>query len=566
MRKNIQFIALILLGAIFSTTVSATNLGSGKINTDNGNSISAQDNVVSKKFAVDVLDINGEYAEATIAGTASDYNVVVSRSNIETVSPINGKYSFILNETYAVSIDYEQSGSKHYSYFEFEIDNSGNVAYGNSMNNEAPLESGFSSSNVTRSARTIQESEPNDSYTTANRTYDDYNNYGLVSSYNDKDFWVVSFDYSGTANFWLGNIPANCNYDIAVYDSDLNFIEYSCNAGSAQELITIDVEANTNYYIYLVGYMSYNTSSQYWLRVKNYPNASTSTTWFSQKNSSLGTTWDSTNLTSLYFPNMSSCDKYCGGVNKCANTPFYTVPGSVAQSNQLSMGHINMFGCNVSSMATIFRNLGATTVNNKYDFRNGTTAKQIADPFTVTMANMLWPTITERTNGGTTIYEITSYTSEDNPTYTYWYNVCNAFGLTPHKVDLSGYEPDEKADIIAYYLEQNPEGVLVRVANSHSIVFTDTTHEVSSSLRMSMPEAIELTPDNQMDIIAQERQAEELRVASIAVSSTDYDGLFTCYDPGATEAAEGMGVPYDESYAADKYGGVDVINYIYYFD
>ncbi len=275
MRKNIRFIALILLGAIFSTTVSATNLGSEKINTDNGNSISAQDNVVGKKFAVDVLDINGEYAEATIAGTASDYNVVVSRSNIETVSPINGKYSFILNETYAVSIDYEQSGSKHYSYFEFEIDNSGNVAYGNSMNNEAPLESGFSSSNVTRSARTIQESEPNDSYTTANRTYDDYDNYGLVSSYNDKDFWVVSFDYSGTANFWLGNIPANCNYDIAVYDSDLNFIEYSCNAGTSQELITIDVEANTDYYIYLVGYVSYNTSSKYWLRVKLYPDPPT---------------------------------------------------------------------------------------------------------------------------------------------------------------------------------------------------------------------------------------------------------------------------------------------------
>ena len=97
MRKNIRFIALVLLGAIFSTTVSATNLGSGKINTDNGNSISAQDNVVGKKFDVDVLDINGEYAEATIAGTSSEYNVVVTRSNIETVSPINGKYSYILN-------------------------------------------------------------------------------------------------------------------------------------------------------------------------------------------------------------------------------------------------------------------------------------------------------------------------------------------------------------------------------------------------------------------------------------------------------------------------------------
>ena len=271
MRKNIRFIALMLLCSIFSTTVSATNLGSGKINTDNGNSISAQDNVVGKKFAVDVLDINGEYAEATITGISSEYNVVVSRSNIETVSPINGKYSFILNETYAVSIDYEESGSKYYSYFEFEIDNLGNVAYGNSMNNEVDLESSFSTSNVTRGAGTIQESEPNDSFATADRTYDDYDNYGLVSSYNDKDFWVVSFDYSGTANFWLGNVPSGCNYDIAVYDSNQEFIEYSCNAGSAQELITIDVEANTNYYIYLVGYISYNTSSQYWLRVKNYP-------------------------------------------------------------------------------------------------------------------------------------------------------------------------------------------------------------------------------------------------------------------------------------------------------
>ena len=95
MRKNIRFIALMLLCSIFSTTVSATDLGSEKINAENGNSISAQDNVVGKKFAVDVLGTNGEYAEATISGISSEYNVVVSRSNIETVNPINGKYSFI---------------------------------------------------------------------------------------------------------------------------------------------------------------------------------------------------------------------------------------------------------------------------------------------------------------------------------------------------------------------------------------------------------------------------------------------------------------------------------------
>ncbi len=555
-----------LLCTILSTAVSAADLGSGKTSTDASNNISIGYGVDDKNFYVDVINVNGDYAEATIVGVSSDYNVVVSKPNSEAVRLMNGNYSLLLDEEYSVSIDYVQSGTKYYSYFEFEVDSSGNVIYGNCMNNEVALESGFATANTTRAAGTKNESEPNDSYATADRTYDDYDNYGLISSYNDKDFWVVSFDAAGSANFWLGNIPEGCNYDIAVYDSNQEFIAYSCNGGSAQELITIDVEANTNYYIYLVGYYSYNISNQYLLRAKVYPDEPTSTTWFSQKDSTLGTTWNTSKLTSLYFPNMGSCADYCGGVNKCANTPFYTEPRSTAQNNQLSMGHMNMFGCNVSSMAIIFRNLNATTVNDKYDFRNENTTRQLADPFTVTMANMLWPTITESTNAGTTRYEITSYSSADNPTYTYWYNICNAFGLTPHKVNLAGYEPGEKADIIAYYLQQNPEGVLVRVANSHSIVFTDTTHEISSSLRTSMPEAIELTADNQMDIIAQERQAEELRVAAIAVSSTDYDGLFTCYDPGATEAAEGMGVPYDESYAADKYGGVDVINYIYYFD
>lgn len=103
------------------------------------------------------------------------------------------------------------------------------------------------------------------------------------------------------------------------------------------------------------------------------------TTWFSQKSSGVGTTWNSTYLSSLYCPNMSTvgCNDCSNGII-CANIPWYTI------SDQ--SGHINKWGCSACSLGMIFRNLGATTTVAREDFRTGTISNLSADPFTIAMA------------------------------------------------------------------------------------------------------------------------------------------------------------------------------------
>ena len=64
---------------------------------------------------------------------------------------------------------------------------------------------------------TINESENNNTVSAADKTYDDYDNYGAISSTSDVDWWKVTFTQNGEANFWLGNIPSGCNYNLYLY-------------------------------------------------------------------------------------------------------------------------------------------------------------------------------------------------------------------------------------------------------------------------------------------------------------------------------------------------------------
>lgn len=289
--------------------------------------------------------------------------------------------------------------------------------------------------------------------------------------------------------------------------------------------------------------------------------ATTNTTWFSQGSSSAGTGWTSTNLNYLYFPNLAYCSD-CGSTTlyKCRNTPFYTTSSFSASSNQLNKGHINKWGCNITSIAMILRNMGATTSSNRTDFRTNTTGRLSADPFTVAMSNMSWPTVTKVNS---TRYEITSYTDQGGPTYTYWATAVSGFGKSAYKVDLSGKTAKEKADILAYYINKNPEGILVRVGNSHSVVFTKTTHPIPSTISA---DPILLSVENETVIAMEEWIAEQNAVMPIAISATSYDSLFTCYDPGTSTSTKGNGVTYDNSWAYSQYGGIDQVNYLYYFD
>ncbi len=219
-------------------------------------------------------------------------------------------------------------------------------------------------------------------------------------------------------------------------------------------------------------------------------------------------------------------------------------------------------------MAMIFKNMGATTSTNRYDFRSGKTAKQSADPFTVAMGNMGWPSVTYSSTDK--VYNITSYTDKGGPTYTYWATAAKEFGKSAYKVDFSSLTTKEKADTLAYYIKKNPEGILVRVGNSHSLVFTSSTHPApdnpAANSTSYIPDPVLLTSENEKAVAYEEFVAEENAIMSRAVTTTTYDSKFTCYDPGTTQSTKGNGVTYDKSYSAGKYGGIDNVDYIYYFD
>ena len=122
-----------------------------------------------------------------------------------------------------------------------------------------------------RAAGTVNESESNNTMATADVTYDDYDSFGTLGSSSDVDWWKVSFTMSGTANFWLGNIPSGCNYDISVYSQAGMLLGESYNSGTTAELVQVDVTAGTYYYIKVDSAAS-SSSSQYLLRAAyNYP-------------------------------------------------------------------------------------------------------------------------------------------------------------------------------------------------------------------------------------------------------------------------------------------------------
>lgn len=116
---------------------------------------------------------------------------------------------------------------------------------------------------------TKYEAESNNSMSSADRTYDDYDNYGRISPAGDEDWWVVKFNKSGCGSFWLGNIPSGHDYDLRVYDRYGNVISKSINNGNTQEFVTVDITANVDYYVKVYGNGT-SSSSYYLMRAKLY--------------------------------------------------------------------------------------------------------------------------------------------------------------------------------------------------------------------------------------------------------------------------------------------------------
>ena len=125
-------------------------------------------------------------------------------------------------------------------------------------------------------AVTQQESEPNNTYSQADQYTNDADMYGMISSTYDVVYYKVIFGRDGKANFFLGNIPQNCNYDMKIYyqspsGGSLVLYRTLATSGKKYEMVTdLPVESDKTYYMQLYSAKGYSTS-KYQVRAKITP-------------------------------------------------------------------------------------------------------------------------------------------------------------------------------------------------------------------------------------------------------------------------------------------------------
>lgn len=125
------------------------------------------------------------------------------------------------------------------------------------------------SSPAKAAAGRIYESEGNNTFATADVTYDDYNNYGAISSATDVDYWTIRPTKTGSLNFWLGKIPSGCRYGLYVYESGISLLLAKSELSRNQQYISIHGYAGLDYTVKIVS-LSGSSSAQYLFRCKTY--------------------------------------------------------------------------------------------------------------------------------------------------------------------------------------------------------------------------------------------------------------------------------------------------------
>lgn len=120
---------------------------------------------------------------------------------------------------------------------------------------------------------TQYEREPNNTFNMADAYYNDANMYGIISSSSDRDWYKISWSMGGAANFFLGDIPSGCDYDMRIYSrpkngGSLNLVRSLTSSGTSFEMVT-NLAVNQNYDYYIEIYSKYGYSNdKYLLRAK----------------------------------------------------------------------------------------------------------------------------------------------------------------------------------------------------------------------------------------------------------------------------------------------------------
>lgn len=258
--------------------------------------------------------------------------------------------------------------------------------------------------------------------------------------------------------------------------------------------------------------------------------------WYSQQDNTKGRSWSATNLNNLYFPNMAYDADCCGSnsaQSKCRNSPLYLNSDT---GSPLTRGHIGSWGCHMSSLAMLLKNMDISTANGHYDVRTGTTHSMAADPYTVTMANINFLSAT--TNSNNSHLEILGYTSANSPVSFVENRLNVPFGVTlSRKLEPESRDKRVIAEWLDGLLDNHPEGILIRITDAngkeqHSLVMIRSNYDDSETY-----------------------------------TDDELDSLFICYDPGTSQDNKGNACEYDETYGCQTYkGGIERIKYARYFE
>lgn len=184
----------------------------------------------------------------------------------------------------------------------------------------------------------MYETESNNSYSTADTTYDDYNNYGSLTN-GDVDWWKITFDEEGFANFYLSDIPTGCDYKLYVYPGSIysDSVAFSNKSGNADEWVKCHVIPDVVYYIRVSRASGYS-SAQYKLRMKNYVyynGARIFTTYYDYED-------DGGNPHTYDTRDADLCSTYIRNMGLTATTGLVNISAS-AKYQSMPSAHVNVY-------------------------------------------------------------------------------------------------------------------------------------------------------------------------------------------------------------------------------
>ena len=93
-------------------------------------------------------------------------------------------------------------------------------------------------------------------------TYQSY-----IWTFDDFDGYYINITNLNPIVVNLTNIPAGTDYDLELYDEDVNWLDYSYNEGNANEYIYFTPTTTGKYYILVYSFDGYSTTHPYSLRV-----------------------------------------------------------------------------------------------------------------------------------------------------------------------------------------------------------------------------------------------------------------------------------------------------------